>query len=67
LPFLKLGEDQYILPVFKERLNKGERQEKISKLIKPLGLSRKEKKDLLAFLDAISAPPVPFTKPILPE
>jgi hypothetical protein len=24
LPFLKLGEDQYILPVFKERLSKGE-------------------------------------------
>lgn len=35
-------------------------------LIKPLGLTEDEKKDLLAFLSAISAPPVPFTKPRLP-
>lgn len=36
-------------------------------LLKPLGLSKKEEKDLLAFLQAISAPPVPFEKPVLPE
>lgn len=38
-----------------------------SPLIKDLGLSGKEKKDLLAFLKAISAAPVPFEKPVLPE
>lgn len=32
-----------------------------------LGLTAKEKKDLLAFMQAISAPPVPFQKPSLPE
>lgn len=32
-----------------------------------LGLTGKEKRDLLAFLGAISAPPLPFVKPVLPE
>lgn len=32
-----------------------------------LGLTGKEKKDLLAFLAAISAPPRPFQKPAIPE
>lgn len=32
-----------------------------------LGLSTREKKDLLAFLQAISAPPVPFTRPVIPD
>jgi cytochrome c peroxidase len=36
-------------------------------LIKSLGLTGKEKKDLLAFLKAISAPPLEFKKPVLPE
>ena len=36
-------------------------------LIKNLGLSSREQKDLLAFLKAISAPPVEFIKPVLPE
>jgi cytochrome c peroxidase len=38
-----------------------------SPLLKNLGLSNKEKKDLLAFLKAISAPPAAFTRPVLPE
>lgn len=38
-----------------------------SPLIKNLGLSQKEQKDVLAFLKAISADPVPFKKPVLPE
>lgn len=38
-----------------------------SPLLKNLGLSSREKKDLLAFLKAISAPPVNFQKPVMPE
>ncbi len=38
-----------------------------SPLIRDLGLSGREQKDLLAFLKAISAPPLPFEKPVLPE
>ncbi|MEQ1676089.1 MAG: cytochrome c peroxidase [Chitinophagaceae bacterium] len=37
------------------------------KLIKMLYLRKSEKEDLLAFLHAISAPPVVFKKPVLPE
>jgi len=33
----------------------------------PLDLSRKEQKDLRAFLEALSAPPKPFVRPVLPE
>ncbi|MCX6317865.1 MAG: cytochrome-c peroxidase [Bacteroidetes bacterium] len=36
-------------------------------LLRPLGLSVREKRDLLAFLGAISAPPVEFNKPAIPE
>ncbi len=36
-------------------------------LLRSLGLSNKEQKDLLAFLKAISVAPLEFTKPILPQ
>jgi cytochrome c peroxidase len=36
-------------------------------IIRPLHLTRQEKLDLLAFLEAISMGPVPFTKPNLPQ
>jgi cytochrome c peroxidase len=36
-------------------------------LLKSIGLTAKEEKDLLAFLNAVSAPPVDFKKPALPE
>lgn len=36
-------------------------------LLRKLKLSRKEQKDLLAFLEAISAPPKEFVKPVLPQ
>ena len=36
-------------------------------LLRNIGLNTREQKDLLAFLKAISAPPLPFIKPILPE
>ena len=38
----------------------------LDKRIKPLGLTRKERADLQAFLEAISADPVPFERPKLP-
>ena len=38
-----------------------------SPLIQQLGLNTKEQKDLVAFLKAISAPPLEFIKPVLPE
>jgi len=38
-----------------------------SPLIQQLALTNKEQKDLVAFLKAISAPPLQFTKPVLPE
>ena len=37
-----------------------------SKLIKPLGLTKQEKKQLLAFLDAFSAERIALTRPTLP-
>lgn len=36
-------------------------------LLKNIGLTGKEQKDLLAFLTIISAPPVEFKRPVLPE
>ncbi len=36
-------------------------------LLKPSGLSAREQKDLLNFLHAISAEPLPFKKPVLPR
>lgn len=36
-------------------------------LVKNLGLSEKEQKDLLAFLEAISAKPLEFEKPVIPK
>ena len=36
-------------------------------VFRPLNLSRKEQKDLRAFLEALSAPPVPFYRPALPQ
>jgi len=37
------------------------------KLIRPLELTAKEKKQLVAFLHAISAAPAEFTKPVIPD
>ncbi|HQW43168.1 MAG: cytochrome-c peroxidase [Chitinophagaceae bacterium] len=36
-------------------------------LLRTIGLTDREQKDLLAFLKAISAPPLAFSKPVLPE
>ncbi|MBK8951319.1 MAG: hypothetical protein IPM85_02125 [Chitinophagaceae bacterium] len=50
-----------------ESFDKGAMSFNTDKLIRPLGLSRKEKEDLLAFMNAISAPPVEFIKPVIPD
>ncbi len=50
-----------------EKLNSADLPTNNNSLIKPLKLSKKEKNDLLVFLKAISAPPVEFKKPVLPE
>lgn len=36
-------------------------------LIKKLGLTKKEKENLILFLEAISAAPLPFTRPAIPD
>jgi cytochrome c peroxidase len=36
-------------------------------LLRPLGLSKKERKDLLNFLECISEKPLPFQKPLIPD
>jgi len=50
-----------------EKFNAGNAAQGASKLLKPLQLTKREKADLLAFLQAISAPPADFKKPVLPE
>ena len=50
-----------------ERFNKGDMPVGKDKLIQPLGLTNRQKTDLLAFLQAISAPPLEFQKPVLPD
>ncbi len=50
-----------------EIIRKYESQVGTDPLLHDIRLSPREKKDLLAFLQAISAPPPPFNKPVLPE
>ncbi len=50
-----------------DKFNKAETVTNLDKLITPLGLTGQEKKDLLAFLKAISASPPDFIKPVLPQ
>ena len=50
-----------------EKLNSADLNTNNSTLIRPLSLSKKEKNDLLAFLKAISATPVEFKKPVIPD
>lgn len=50
-----------------EIYNAGKPQTGKDKLLQPLHLTVKEKADLLAFLKAISADPLPFKLPVIPE
>lgn len=65
-PWMHDGRQTDMLVII-EALNRADRQEPANPLLKPLGLSRKEIKNLLAFLYAISEPPAAFQKPVLPE
>jgi cytochrome c peroxidase len=55
------------MPSILEIFNKAEKVGNMDNLLKPLGLTSSEKADLLAFLHAISSPPIDFQKPVLPE
>lgn len=50
-----------------EAFNQANQPDVRNNLIRPLGLSKREKADLLAFLKAISAPAAEFIPPALPE
>ncbi len=67
-PWMHSGQEKKLEGII-EKYNKAEFPEKpaVDKLIRPLGLTKSEKKDLLAFLKAISAPPPVFEKPVLPD
>ncbi len=55
------------MTVLIEHFNRADGPGADKNLIKPLNLTVKEKKDLLAFLNAISAAPAEFKKPVMPE
>ena len=55
------------MPSILDKFNKADKVTNMDKLLKPLGLTSTEKTDLLAFLNAISSPPIKFQKPVLPE
>lgn len=65
-PWMHNGKSTNMIEII-NRLNSADSATNNNKLIKPLNLSKKEINDLLAFLKAISAPPVEFKKPVLPE
>lgn len=50
-----------------EKFNRADLPGADKNLIKPLNLTVKEKKDLVAFLNAISASPLEFQKPAMPQ
>ena len=65
-PWMHDGKESDI-GVIIEKFNAGSAAPGASKLLKSLQLTDREKADLLAFLQAISAPPAGFKKPVLPE
>jgi len=65
-PWMHDGSQPDMLKIL-DKFSKADTVANLDKLVKPLGLNLKEKKDLLAFLKAISASPPEFTKPILPQ
>lgn len=65
-PWMHDGKEKDMLAII-EKFNKVDMPTGKDKLIQPLGLTKREKKDLLAFLHAISAEPLELQKPDLPE
>lgn len=64
-PWMHDGSQKNMMAII-EAYNEGKPVARKDELLKPLGLTRQEKLDLLAFLHAISAEPLPFEKPELP-
>lgn len=65
-PWMHNGSMQSIMMVV-EKYNQANKPTGTDKLIKSLNLNKREKLELAAFLNAISAPPVEFRKPVLPQ
>lgn len=65
-PWMHDGEEDNMTKII-QALSKAEGPGKKSVLLKPLRLNTKDKKDLLAFLWAISAPAPEFQRPVLPQ
>ena len=55
------------ISVIIDRYNKSDMPAGTDPLVKPLGLTKKEKRDLQAFLNSISAEPIGFKRPKMPE
>ncbi len=64
-PWMHDGSQKNMMAII-EAYNEGKPVARKDELLKPLGLTRQEKLDLLAFLHAISAEPLLFEKPELP-
>lgn len=64
-PWMHDGRQKDMMAII-EAYNQGRHLRGKDKRLVPLGLSKREKEDLLAFLNAISADPLPFEKPQLP-
>ncbi len=64
-PWMHDGSQKNMMAII-EAYNEGKPVALKDELLKPLGLTRQEKLDLLAFLHAISAEPLLFEKPELP-
>jgi cytochrome c peroxidase len=65
-PWMHDGAEKSIASIL-DTYNNGPQSPGTDHLILPLGLSEKEKKQLLAFLNTISAPAAAFAKPVMPE
>ena len=65
-PWMHDGSLKHIEAVI-DKLNQPAMNGQVSHLIRPLHLNKNEKKDLISFLNAISAPAPHFEKPVLPQ
>ena len=66
-PWMHHGEQKDLALIIRQYNNGAAGNRGVDPLIRPLGLSKKEQRQLLAFLEAISADPLPFQPPVLPQ
>jgi cytochrome c peroxidase len=66
-PWMHNGHMQHIEDILSHYNSGAKSKGNRDQLIKPLLLTNQEINDLQAFLQSISAPPVPFEKPVLPQ